>query len=30
MGEDGLFHGVQTLRQLIDGGSVAGVLIRDW
>ncbi|WP_328400533.1 beta-N-acetylglucosaminidase domain-containing protein [Streptomyces sp. NBC_00390] len=30
VGEDGLFHGVQTLRQLIDSGSVAGVRIRDW
>ncbi|MFF3289604.1 beta-N-acetylglucosaminidase domain-containing protein [Streptomyces sp. NPDC003023] len=31
VGEDGLFHGVQTLRQLVDGkGSVAGVVVRDW
>jgi hyaluronoglucosaminidase len=34
VGEDGLFHGVQTLRQLIDTRSerraVAGVLVRDW
>ncbi|MFF3324502.1 beta-N-acetylglucosaminidase domain-containing protein [Streptomyces sp. NPDC002889] len=30
VGEDGLFHGVQTLRQLIDGKSVAGVAVRDW
>ncbi|MDQ8700904.1 beta-N-acetylglucosaminidase domain-containing protein [Streptomyces sp. LHD-70] len=31
VGEDGLFHGVQTLRQLIgDSGSVPGVRVRDW
>lgn len=30
LGEDGLFHGVQTLRQLIRDGSVAGVTVRDW
>ncbi|MFF8955958.1 beta-N-acetylglucosaminidase domain-containing protein [Streptomyces sp. NPDC014894] len=35
VGESGLFHGVQTLRQLITGApgkrrSVAGVLVRDW
>lgn len=36
VGEDGLFHGVQTLRQLIvrktEAGqqAVAGVLVRDW
>ncbi|MEU4496087.1 beta-N-acetylglucosaminidase domain-containing protein [Streptomyces sp. NPDC023998] len=30
VGDDGLFHGVQTLRQLITRGSVAGVLVRDW
>ncbi|MCX4582096.1 beta-N-acetylglucosaminidase domain-containing protein [Streptomyces sp. NBC_01481] len=41
VGDDGLFHGVQTLRQLIvrktgavgagaGGASVAGVLVRDW
>ncbi|MER6101975.1 beta-N-acetylglucosaminidase domain-containing protein [Streptomyces sp. NPDC001832] len=30
VGEDGLFHGVQTLRQLIRGKSVAGVIVRDW
>ncbi|MFD0340427.1 beta-N-acetylglucosaminidase domain-containing protein [Streptomyces sp. NPDC127117] len=30
VGEDGLFHGVQTLRQLIRDGAVAGVTVRDW
>lgn len=30
LGGDGLFHAVQTLRQLITGGSVAGVTVRDW
>ncbi|MFG3529082.1 beta-N-acetylglucosaminidase domain-containing protein [Streptomyces sp. NPDC047917] len=30
VGEDGLFHGVQTLRQLIRDGNVAGVTVRDW
>ncbi|MEV5682045.1 beta-N-acetylglucosaminidase domain-containing protein [Streptomyces sp. NPDC052164] len=30
IGEDGLFHGVQTLRQLVGDGSVAGVVVRDW
>ncbi|MFE4794335.1 beta-N-acetylglucosaminidase domain-containing protein [Streptomyces sp. NPDC056708] len=30
VGEDGLFHGVQTLRQLIRDRSVAGVTVRDW
>ncbi|WP_327323650.1 beta-N-acetylglucosaminidase domain-containing protein [Streptomyces sp. NBC_01210] len=38
VGEDGLYHGVQTLRQLIvrqtvagaDRRTVAGVLVRDW
>ncbi|MGC5361650.1 beta-N-acetylglucosaminidase domain-containing protein [Streptomyces sp. DT24] len=30
VGEDGLFHGVQTLRQLIHAGGVAGVTVRDW
>ncbi|MEU2670809.1 beta-N-acetylglucosaminidase domain-containing protein [Streptomyces sp. NPDC007164] len=30
VGEDGLFHGVQTLRQLIRDGGVAGVTVRDW
>ncbi|MFB6814099.1 beta-N-acetylglucosaminidase domain-containing protein [Streptomyces sp. NPDC056347] len=29
-GEDGLFHGVQTLRQLVRDGGVAGVAVRDW
>ncbi|QDY76765.1 beta-N-acetylglucosaminidase domain-containing protein [Streptomyces qinzhouensis] len=31
-GPDGLFHGVQTLRQLVRGNTpaVAGVVIRDW
>ncbi|MEV7404016.1 beta-N-acetylglucosaminidase domain-containing protein [Streptomyces sp. NPDC091267] len=29
-GHDGLFHGVQTLRQLIRDGVVAGVTVRDW
>lgn len=27
---DGLFHGVQTLRQLVTDGRVAGVVVRDW
>lgn len=30
IGGDGLFHGVQTLRQLISGGTVAGAVVRDW
>ncbi|MEE1774193.1 beta-N-acetylglucosaminidase domain-containing protein [Streptomyces sp. JV185] len=30
VGEDGLFHGVQTLRQLVRDKSVAGVTVRDW
>ena len=30
IGEDGLFHGVQTLRQLVRNGTVAGVSVRDW
>ncbi|MGW1550036.1 beta-N-acetylglucosaminidase domain-containing protein [Streptomyces sp. NPDC002346] len=30
LGDDGLFHAVQTLRQLIRDGSVAGVIVRDW
>ncbi|WP_069172815.1 beta-N-acetylglucosaminidase domain-containing protein [Streptomyces griseus] len=29
-GEDGLFHGVQTLRRLVTDGTVAGALVRDW
>ncbi|MFI9003830.1 beta-N-acetylglucosaminidase domain-containing protein [Streptomyces sp. NPDC053541] len=30
-GEDGLFHAVQTLRQLLGGrGTVPGVVVRDW
>ncbi|MEV6653552.1 beta-N-acetylglucosaminidase domain-containing protein [Streptomyces sp. NPDC051219] len=29
-GPDGLFHAVQTLRQLIRGGAAAGVVVRDW
>nr|WP_322726505.1 beta-N-acetylglucosaminidase domain-containing protein [Streptomyces spongiae] len=29
-GGDGLFHAVQTLRQLLTGGRVAGVVVRDW
>ncbi|MFG2496913.1 beta-N-acetylglucosaminidase domain-containing protein [Streptomyces sp. NPDC048441] len=29
-GEDGLFHGVQTLRQLLTRNTVPGVQIRDW
>ncbi|RFU84890.1 hyaluronidase [Streptomyces triticagri] len=29
-GPDGLFHAVQTLRQVISGGKVAGVKVRDW
>ncbi|MFD7748874.1 beta-N-acetylglucosaminidase domain-containing protein [Streptomyces sp. NPDC059698] len=29
-GADGLFHAVQTLRQLVSGGAVAGVTVRDW
>ncbi|RII19503.1 O-GlcNAcase NagJ precursor [Streptomyces sp. YIM 130001] len=29
-GPDGLFHGVQTLRQVTSGGQVAGVKVRDW
>lgn len=29
-GPDGLFHGVQTLRQLFDEGTVPGVVVRDW
>ncbi|WP_267246600.1 beta-N-acetylglucosaminidase domain-containing protein [Streptomyces sp. PR69] len=30
VGEDGLFHAVQTLRQLVKDGSAAGVTVRDW
>ncbi|MFI2782906.1 beta-N-acetylglucosaminidase domain-containing protein [Streptomyces sp. ALB3] len=30
VGEDGLFHGVQTLRQLVRKGVVAGAVVRDW
>ncbi|NEC63572.1 beta-N-acetylglucosaminidase domain-containing protein, partial [Streptomyces sp. SID9727] len=30
VGEDGLFHAVQTLRQLVRGGRIAGVTVRDW
>lgn len=30
LGDDGLFHAVQTLRQLTGGGRVAGVTVRDW
>ncbi|MFE2018361.1 beta-N-acetylglucosaminidase domain-containing protein [Streptomyces sp. NPDC059499] len=30
IGEDGLFHGVQTLRQLISDGTVAPAVVRDW
>ncbi|MFD3700739.1 beta-N-acetylglucosaminidase domain-containing protein [Streptomyces sp. NPDC058646] len=32
VGEDGLFHAAQTLRQLLAGGrpTVPGVLVRDW
>lgn len=30
IGEDGLFHGVQTLRQLITDGTVAPAVVRDW
>lgn len=31
VGDDGLFHAVQTLRQLLDGGGrVPGVQVRDW
>ncbi|MER6343066.1 beta-N-acetylglucosaminidase domain-containing protein [Streptomyces sp. NPDC001595] len=30
-GEDGLFHAVQTLRQLVrPGGTLAGAVVRDW
>ncbi|MET8860154.1 beta-N-acetylglucosaminidase domain-containing protein [Streptomyces sp. NPDC004579] len=31
VGEDGLFHGVQTLGQLLGGdGRIAGAVVRDW
>ncbi|MET8470694.1 beta-N-acetylglucosaminidase domain-containing protein [Streptomyces sp. NPDC004856] len=30
VGDDGLFHAAQTFRQLIDGRTVAGVVVRDW
>ncbi|MDF6021113.1 beta-N-acetylglucosaminidase domain-containing protein [Streptomyces sp. JH34] len=30
VGDDGLFHGVQTLRQLVKDGTVAGAVVRDW
>ncbi|MDF6042501.1 beta-N-acetylglucosaminidase domain-containing protein [Streptomyces sp. JH14] len=30
VGDDGLYHAVQTLRQLIRNGTVAGVSVRDW
>ncbi|QNE77371.1 hyaluronidase [Streptomyces finlayi] len=30
VGDDGLFHAVQTLRQLIRDGAVAGAVVRDW
>ncbi|MDQ0796353.1 hyaluronoglucosaminidase [Streptomyces sp. B1I3] len=30
VGEDGLFHGVQTLRRLVTDGTVAGAVVRDW
>lgn len=30
VGADGLFHAVQTLRQLVTDGSVPGVVVRDW
>ncbi|MFP3991384.1 beta-N-acetylglucosaminidase domain-containing protein [Streptomyces sp. E11-3] len=30
VGADGLFHAVQSLRQLISGSAVPGVRIRDW
>lgn len=29
-GDDGLFHGVQTLRQLVTGDGVPHVVVRDW
>lgn len=30
VGDDGLFHAVQTFRQLVSGRKVAGVVVRDW
>ncbi|MER5945018.1 beta-N-acetylglucosaminidase domain-containing protein [Streptomyces sp. NPDC001904] len=30
VGGDGLFHAVQTLRQLTEGHTIAGVVVRDW
>ncbi|NEB78478.1 hyaluronidase, partial [Streptomyces sp. SID14478] len=30
VGDDGLFHAAQTLRQLITGRAVAGAVVRDW
>ncbi|WP_327118557.1 beta-N-acetylglucosaminidase domain-containing protein [Streptomyces sp. NBC_01341] len=30
VGEDGLFHAVQTLRRLVTDGTVAGAVVRDW
>ncbi|WP_433549517.1 beta-N-acetylglucosaminidase domain-containing protein [Streptomyces sp. CA-294286] len=30
VGADGMFHAAQTLRQLVRGDAVAGVVVRDW
>jgi hyaluronoglucosaminidase len=30
VGADGMFHAAQTLRQLVRGEAVAGVVVRDW
>ncbi|RVU19289.1 hyaluronidase [Streptomyces antnestii] len=30
VGDDGLFHAVQTFRQLVRGRQIAGVVVRDW
>ncbi|MYW65759.1 hyaluronidase [Streptomyces sp. SID8379] len=30
IGADGLFHAVQTLRQLVEGREIAGAVVRDW
>ncbi|MBO1334027.1 beta-N-acetylglucosaminidase domain-containing protein [Streptomyces sp. VRA16 Mangrove soil] len=30
IGDDGLFHAVQTLRQVVEGRRIAGVVVRDW